>query len=239
MKSKTLRYFVTILTVWVAAPIFLAIVIPTTVLADTVTEKGTAYCNSQYPIGKAKPELGVNCVYGYIQGYKYPNDKGGFCFKIAKKVLSGSPTSKQITSSDVYKACANGKVKGKNQRADDDKASPSTPASQTSNHYCGSGDDKVGTYFDLGCSGKDPKKGGDANPIIALLLTALSWMTGLVALAVVGGIIYGGILYTSAQDNASQTQKGITFIINSVLGLVLWIAAYALINFIVPGGLFN
>jgi len=64
-------------------------------------------------------------------------------------------------------------------------------------------------------------------------------VTSLVVLAVVGGIVYGGFLYLSARDNSGQTQKGVTVITNSIVALIAWVFTYALINFIVPGGLFN
>ena len=111
-------------------------------------------------------------------------------------------------------------------------------AGQKGKSECGTGDEAVATYFDI-CGGGDPTKGGKDNPIITIMLTIVSWMTGLVSLAAVGGILYGGILYTTAQDNAGQTQKGILFIVNATIGLVLWFAAYALINYIVPGGVFT
>lgn len=233
MKSKTLRYFTTILTVWVAIPIFLAIIIPTTVLADDVADKADKFCSKSYSAVAAN--IKKACLNGYKQGYNRPKDTSNFCFDMAGGSRTGLTDNQRdaIIRSGTYKACKAGKLAGKAQRAEDDKATAATTSSAGKNDCAG-----VQTFFKFDCSGKNKEQGGDANPIIALLLTGLSWLTGLVALAVVGGIIYGGILYTSAQDNASQTQKGITFIINSVLGLVVWIAAYALINFIVPGGLF-
>lgn len=97
----------------------------------------------------------------------------------------------------------------------------------------------VKTYFKFDCGSVDTKKGGNQNPIIAFALIAVGWITGLVSLAVVGAIVYGGFLYLSAQDNSSQTQKGIEVIVNAVIGLLLLISFYAIINFVVPGGLFN
>ena len=209
----------------------LAIFYGSSAFADAVTDKATEYCSAQYhpPIAS---KVKNSCIAGYKRGYTKPKDSSGYCFRYAKARLSGK-SSEEVKAHDIYKACANGKVKGKTQKKDDDKAKDS-PASTAGKNDCAG----VGTYFDLGCSGKDTKKGGSDNPIIALLLTVLSWITGLVALATVGGIVYGGILYTSAQDNTGQTQKGITYIVNSAIGLILWISAYALINFIVPGGLF-
>ncbi len=100
---------------------------------------------------------------------------------------------------------------------------------------------KVDTYFDFGsaCDGTDKAEGGRQSPIIALGLTIAGWVTALVVVSVVGGIVYGGFLYLTARDDTGQTQKGITVIVNSVVALIIWVFAYALINFIVPGGLFR
>ncbi|MBI3494819.1 hypothetical protein HY004_02450, partial [Candidatus Saccharibacteria bacterium] len=99
--------------------------------------------------------------------------------------------------------------------------------------------DTVVTYFDFDCGSAKTTSGGRQNPIVSLLLTVLSWVTGLVSMAAIGGIIYGGILYAGAQDNSGQTQKGIMYVVNSTIALLLWFAAFALINYIVPGGLFS
>lgn len=106
---------------------------------------------------------------------------------------------------------------------------------------CGTGDNAVSTYFDFTaiCAGTDTKAGGNKSPIIAIGLAVVGWITALVAVAVVGGVIYGGFLYLTARDNTGQTEKGITVITNSVVALIAWGVAYALINFLVPGGLFN
>lgn len=99
----------------------------------------------------------------------------------------------------------------------------------------------VDTYFDFGaiCTGADKTAGGNASPIVAIGLAVVGWITALVAVAVIGGIMYGGFLYLTARDNSGQTQKGVVVITNSVVALIVWGFAYALINFVVPGGLFN
>ena len=40
----------------------------------------------------------------------------------------------------------------------------------------------------------------------------------------------------TARGNAGQTQKGIVAIINALIGIVLYALAFAIINFLVPGG---
>ena len=98
----------------------------------------------------------------------------------------------------------------------------------------------VNTYFDYGdiCDG-NTKEGGNDNPIFGILLSIMNILAGLVSLAVVGGILYGAFLYASARDNSQQTQKGIQVITDAVIALILYFALYAIINFIVPGGLFT
>lgn len=92
------------------------------------------------------------------------------------------------------------------------------------------------TSIDFKC---ESNKTGGANTVTSLLLTIINFMAVGVGIAVVGGIVFGALRYTSADGNAAQAQQGITFIVNSVLGLILFIFMYAIINFLVPGGLFT
>lgn len=81
---------------------------------------------------------------------------------------------------------------------------------------------------------------GDANVSIrCLFVEVFKFLSAAVGIAVVAGIATGGIMYSTAQGNPSKTQKGMTIIINSVIGLVLYLLMFALINFLVPGGVFT
>ena len=208
-------------------------------LAAYSSEKGTEVCQSLSP---ADDDNLKACEYGYKVGYE--GAKGGKCFAHVKKVMKDKyhkniNTVEQLKANAVaapmYSICGKGKIKGAEQKAADDAAKESAVAN--AKNTCSG----VPTFFDFGCNaaGSDKEKSGKANPISRILFTVISWLTGLVTLAAIGGVIYGGILYTSAGDNSSQTQKGISFIFNAVLGLLLWISAYAIINFLVPGGLFT
>lgn len=94
---------------------------------------------------------------------------------------------------------------------------------------------QVETSIDFGCKPTDT----GANTVTSLLLTIINFLAIGVGIAVVGGIVFGALQYTSANGNASQAQQGITIITNAVIGLVLFILMYAIINFLVPGGLFT
>jgi len=80
---------------------------------------------------------------------------------------------------------------------------------------------------------------GDKNPIINLLVIFIKFMSVGVGLAVAGGIIWGGMLYGTARGNSGQTQKAVTVIVNSVVGLILYIFMFALLNFLIPGGVLS
>lgn len=195
-----------------------SLLVSDTTFADAKSDR-EAYCAAKYKGNATKVKKNrTACNHGYKKGLA--GSTGNDCGKYAR------------THSGTYDACKYGKLEGLRVKAA--SATPANVAANAKNDCAG-----VATYFDFGCTGTDVKKGGDQNPIVAMMITALSWFTGLVALATVGGIVYGGILYASAQDNTGQTQKGIMYVVNSSMGLILWMSAYALINFIVPGGLFN
>ncbi len=77
------------------------------------------------------------------------------------------------------------------------------------------------------------------NPIFFYLRNILIFLAGGVGLAVVGGIIAGAYMYITARANAGQTQQGQNMIINSIIGLLLFIFMYAILQFLIPGGIFR
>ncbi|MCL2037524.1 pilin [Candidatus Saccharibacteria bacterium] len=98
----------------------------------------------------------------------------------------------------------------------------------TGNRNCG-----VDTFFDWGCDSGNPEQ------ITPLLITIVNWMAIGVSIAVLGGIIYGAILYTTSGGNPEQSKKGLDTIRNSVIGLVLYFIMWAALNFLVPGGILS
>lgn len=76
------------------------------------------------------------------------------------------------------------------------------------------------------------------NPIITLLRGIMIFLAAGTGLAVVGGIVYGGIVYMTARANPGQIQKAEGIIRSAIIGLFLYFFAFAIMNFLVPGGLF-
>lgn len=71
-----------------------------------------------------------------------------------------------------------------------------------------------------------------------VLTIAVNFLAAGVGIAVVAGIVFGAVTYATAAGNADQAKKGISFVTNAVIALLLFIFMYAIINFLVPGGLF-
>lgn len=80
-------------------------------------------------------------------------------------------------------------------------------------------------------------KGGD--PVTNLVLDIINFLAVGVGIAVVGGIIWGGLLYASSNGDPNKTKQGVKVIVNAFIGLLLFIFMYAILNFLVPGGLFT
>ncbi|MDR0957043.1 MAG: hypothetical protein LBM09_00485 [Candidatus Nomurabacteria bacterium] len=104
------------------------------------------------------------------------------------------------------------------------------PTSQVFAAKCGEAE----TYFDWGCSSSDPN--ADDYGIAGLLMTIFNWAAIGVTIAVIGGIIYGATLYSSAGGKADQAKKGMGIIRGAIIALILYFAMYAILNFILPQG---
>ncbi len=100
-----------------------------------------------------------------------------------------------------------------------------------------------------GTSGEDDSCGVDTvilqcsgygeNPIIRAFVEIFNFFAVGIGILTVIGIILGGIKYITANGNSSQAEQGITIIVNAVIGLLLFIFMFSLINWLVPGGLFS
>lgn len=89
------------------------------------------------------------------------------------------------------------------------------------------------TNFDGSGTGADAvQKSG----IMGILTVVINIMAASVGILAIGAFVYAGILYASAGDSQENVKKAIDVIRNTVIGLVLFVGLYALVNYIVPGG---
>lgn len=75
--------------------------------------------------------------------------------------------------------------------------------------------------------------------IKCLAVEVLRFLSIGVGLAVVGGVAAGGIVYATAQGSPGKTQSGIKIITNSILALILYLLMFAILQFLIPGGVLS
>ena len=71
--------------------------------------------------------------------------------------------------------------------------------------------------------------------ILNLVLATLT--AGAVVLAT-GSIVVAGFLYMTAQSNAGQVEKAKTMIFNTIIGVIAYIFMWAILEWLIPGGVF-
>ena len=81
----------------------------------------------------------------------------------------------------------------------------------------------------------DENNGG----VMMIVKWVLTIMTGLVGIAAVGGVVWAGIMYTSAGGKADQVKKAKQIIIDVVIGLIAYGLMFIALNWIIPGGVFS
>lgn len=75
--------------------------------------------------------------------------------------------------------------------------------------------------------------------IWGILILTINIMTTGVGVLAIAGFIYGGILYTTSGGSPEQVKKARTVFTNVVIGIITFGAMFTILNFIVPGGVFN
>lgn len=82
-------------------------------------------------------------------------------------------------------------------------------------------------------------QGVEGTGVWSLLIMVINILTAGVGVVALGGIVYGAILYISAGGSQDQVKKAMEVFTNVVIGVVAYAAMFALLNFLIPGGLFN
>ena len=89
------------------------------------------------------------------------------------------------------------------------------------------------------CDNVDVTKDGLKNTgLWSILILAINILTAGVGVVALGGIVYGSILYTSAGGNQEQVKKAMGIFTNVVIGIIAFAGMWALLNFLIPGGVF-
>ena len=118
-------------------------------------------------------------------------------------------------------------------------------AYQCGNAINGSGT-AVQTSIDFGCSGDScvtgKTKGYCSKPhngIIDLVFAIIRFLSNGVGIVVIASIVFGGIQYIASGGDPNSTNKAISRIRSSIIALMIYIFAYAILNYLIPGAFFK
>lgn len=113
----------------------------------------------------------------------------------------------------------------------------------------GSNNAGVRTSINFGCQGQACANGGTTgycsktangnNGITDLLFAVIRFLSAGVGLVVIASVIVGGIQYIVSRGDPNATGAAIKRLTSSVIALLVFIFAYAILNFLIPGGFFN
>jgi len=127
-----------------------------------------------------------------------------------------------IVTSNVSAGAASGSGSGSGS------SSSSAPEPKGTNDKCGSGDAEVKTSINIGCRGR-------GNAIVDMLFAFIRFLSAGVGLIIAGSLVFAGIQYTTSRGDPQATAAAVDRIQNSVMALLLFLFAYAILNYIVPG----
>jgi hypothetical protein len=100
--------------------------------------------------------------------------------------------------------------------------------SSTTQYYCGGPSDEIDTSIDFGCQHK-------GNPILDMLFAIIRLLSDGVGVVVIASVVVGGIQYTTSAGDPNAVAKAVGRIRASLLALVIFIFAYAIVNYVLPG----
>lgn len=159
------------------------------------------------------------CEYGYDHGDATGQAYAKLCSKYSTSALRG--------------ACDNGKIAGaaaptriNPNGSTHQQNAPAPPAHDT----CGSGENAVKTSIDIGCVQK-------GNAVLDATFAIVRFLSNGVGLVLIGSLVYAGIQFSLSRSNPQANAAAQNRIKSVILALFIYIFAYALLNYLVPGKL--
>lgn len=147
---------------------------------------------------------------------------------------NNKPVEDACVKRDIYEdkhkqSCRKGYIEGQQL------AASSGPGGRGADQ-CGKGGEVVTTKFNFGCLGEEsPQK---ISPIEDFMYAIIRFLSVGVGLAIVLAIIVSGIQYSISEGNPEATQAAKSKIQSAVIALFIYLFTFALVQYLVPGGVF-
>lgn len=246
MNIKILQFSLLTLIATIFAIMGVFALLPSSVSAQASSNQSTTVCNKKINKDKCAEEVQA-CIKA---------KQSDSCEELAKKYndvndLCKSKVRPQACHEGVKQKCdskkGDEKAKCEKSRADDFKTASSdsegwgfkAQAEAEVGDRCGNqqSGSSVETSFDFGCLGNaGPDKMGAIEDVVYSIIRFLTAGVGIIVVIV---IILSGIQYSASQGNAEATQQAKSRIQNVIIGLFIYLFAFAIIQYLVPGGLFT
>ena len=97
-------------------------------------------------------------------------------------------------------------------------------------YTCGSGNNAVKVAINIGCNHQA------SNALVDAAFAIIRFLSVGVGMVVVASIVWAGVQYTAARDDPSAVAKARERIQNTLIALLVYIFAAAILNFVIPAG---
>lgn len=115
--------------------------------------------------------------------------------------------------------------------SDDNNGAGSLFGPNTTPHKCGdvsNPDSVIHTSIDFGCVGK-------GNAMLDLSFAIIRFLSNGAGLIIIGSLVWAGIQYSGSRGDPQATAMAMNRVHSTIFALFIFLFAYAIINFIVPG----
>jgi hypothetical protein len=97
---------------------------------------------------------------------------------------------------------------------------------------CGSGKNATKLSISIGCKGQ-------GNPVTDMIFAIIRFLSTGAGILILASMVYAGVQYTMARDDPNKVGEAKQRIMNTFGALLIYIFAYAILNYVIPAGFFK
>lgn len=200
------------------------------VTCDSTESEAKAICEASIKdsaCGDSDDAKGKACRKGFREGFRDPEKKWA-------EICDGY-------DGDEKDSCKDGVTKGRKAAdAVNGLGGSFTYNTSKGQYQCGNlsdADSNFKTKFNFGCVGAKGPAG--LNPILDLMFAFVRFLSVGVGIVIILALIMSGIQYSASEGNPEASAKAKKRAQNALIGLFIYMFAWSILQFIIPGGVFK